>query len=452
MDVEQEFIGRSHLFTALGAVVVIATASCAEPSSPEVPSIDSFGTDGSPASGTGGNAGDGIDDTAGEGVPHAGECFIEEIVGVVGERYQCRGDFIAFFGAEGVEEKPYKVSFGDADSADSYDKPFVNACCGPLVEMPSCPDGDVNQHIWACYMDAVQQMCVGIGTKVEEIRRNVPDEHAFIKPSLADLRDWLNKATSIIECQNVFMADTGLQSFDCSADYSSLLEGTTWAFSDTEHQLLTNPYLRVDYLEIDDAQKPDVGEPCTDLHDNDTYIPLELGPDEPGWTRLILASGTATLMGPEIDGMAVSGRAGLASKATACEGKGCSSMAADLETAAGTWRLEGLRLHSIGAASASHGSMTVAVDEYTISLFSPVDGIRVGGSYEIGAGAAVLSLSGRTVFGDYSLTTTNRSRITLHETPEGWALSPFEIGHTDQNGDVWSLVIDAPRWASPPLR
>lgn len=454
MNVERESTQGEHRYITLAAVLAIG---CGEPSSPEIPTIDSFGTDGSAASGAGGTGGaeddaGGLDDTAGGGDPHAGECFIEEIIGVVGERYQCRGDFTAYFGADGLEEEPYDVSFGDVDSADSYDKPFVVACCGPLVEMPSCPDGDTDQHLWACYMDAVQQLCVGIGTKVEEVRQNVPDSHAFIKPSLAKLRDWLNEESSIIECQDVFMESTGLKAFDCSADYSSLVEGTTWAFSNTEHGLITNPYVRVDYLEIVDVEKPDVGEPCTDLHDNDTYIPLELGPQQPGWTRLVLASGTVVLQGPSIDGRAVWGRAGLASEAAACEGKQCSSLAADLEAGAGTWRLEGLQLHSVGAASAGSGRTEIGVDEYTISLFGPVDGIRTEGGYEIDAGTAVLSLSGRTAFGDYSLTTTNRSRIVLRHTPQGWTMLPFEIGYIDRNGDAWSLVVDAPSWAPVPLQ
>lgn len=450
---------QTHGLFAIAATVAMTSGGCGEPSTPDVPVVESFGTDGqsgatSEADGTNGGsgAGDGVDDTAGDGDSNAGECYIEEIPGQVGERYQCKGDFTAFFGADGVEEQPFPVSFGDSDDEDSYEKPFVAACCGPLVEMPNCPGGDVNQHIWACYMDAIQQMCVGLGTKVEELRNNVPLGQGFIKPSLEKLRDWVNLGTTISECQDVFMMDTGLAQFDCAADYPSLVEDVTWTFSKTEHGLIENPFLRIDFLEITDVSKPEEGDPCVNLHDNDSFIPLEIGPDEPGWTRLILADGTVMLNGPEIDGAEVMGRAGLASMATACEGKGCSSLAMDLDVEPGAWRLEGLRLHSEGASKAGNGAASVGVDEYTVSLFSPVLGLHTDGGYEIGAGAGVFSLSGRTAFGDYSLTATNLSRIMLLRGPSGWVMPPFELGYTDQNWDVWRLVIDASRWAPAPLR
>jgi hypothetical protein len=273
---------------------------------------------------------------------------------------------------------------------------------------------------------------------------------AFIKPSLARLRDWANLSASIGECQDLFLFETGLVPFDCAASFGTLVEGTTWYFSDTEHGLIKNPYLRIDELEIEDVYKPEVGEACSDLHDNDTYIPLEVDPDAPGSTKLVLASGTTSLRGPTIDGKAVVGSSGLASTATACEGKGCSSLSADLRPGNDAWRLEGLRLHSMGAATAGNAAAAVAIDEYTISLFSPVEGIQSDGNHEIAAGAAVFSLSGRTPLGDYSLTTTNTSKLMLRHTARGWTMSPFEIGYVDGNGDAWRLVIDAQQWAPRP--
>lgn len=198
--------------------------------------------------------------------------------------------------------------------------------------------------------------------------------------------------------------------------------------------------------------KPDEGDPCVNLHDNDTFIPLEIGPDEPDWTRLILADGRVMLNGPKLDGAEVMGRAGLSSMATACEGKGCSSLVMDLDVEPGVWRLEGLRLHSEGASKAGNGTVSVGVDEYTVSLFSAVLGLHTDGGYEIGAGAGVFSLSGRTAFGDSSLTATNLSSIMLLRGSTGWVMPPFEIGYTDQNGEVWRLVIDASKWVPAQLR
>ncbi|MCX4244377.1 hypothetical protein [Paraliomyxa miuraensis] len=424
---------RPILLIVLAAAVA---SGCGAPSSPDIPPVGSAGTDG---------------DTGGDDEPGPGQCIIEaNDGGLVGESYQCKGQFHAYFGADGAEESSYAVSFGYPDSGDSYEKPFVAACCGPLVEAPNCPDGDVNQHLWACYVDAVQQMCVGLGTKVEEVRNEVPPAHALIKPSLAQLRDWLNLSTSILECTDTFILHTGLISFDCTEDPSSLIEDVTWSLSETKHGLIHNPYVRIGHVEVVDVDKPEVGESCVNLHDNDTHIPLEIGPQEPGWTKLILADGTVNLTGPELDGIAVTGSAGLASMATGCQGKGCSSLSANLQTEPGQWRLEGLQLHSVGAASVASGSASVGVEEYTISLFSPVDGIAEGSTYEIPPGAALFSLSGHTAFGNYSLATTNTTTIVLQASESGWVMPPFGIGYVDQDGNDWTLTIDAAAWASPP--
>lgn len=127
-------------------------------------------------------------------------------------------------------------------------------------------------------------------------------------------------------------------------------------------------------------------------------------------------------------------------------------MAADLDVEPGVWRLEGLRLHSEGASTVGNGSMSFGVDEYTVSLFSPVAGLHGEDGYHIGAGTGVFSLSGRTALGDYSLTATNLSRITLLRGPTGWVMQPFELGYTDQDGGAWRLVIDASSWAPVPPR
>ena len=439
-----------HLLSLCALVGLVSVPSgCGEPTSPAIPGVGHFGTDGFGTGTESGDADDGVDETAGENELDPGLCLIEAVGAYVGERYQCQGFFEARFGADGVEENGFPVSFGYPDSGDSYEKPFVSACCAPVVGMPSCP-GEANQHLWACYIDAVQQMCVGLGTKVEEVRSNVPPAQAFIKPSLEALRDWLNLETSIFECTENFITNTGMTTFDCAADYSDALEGVTWTLSETNHGLIDNPYVRIETIEVSDVEKPEVGEPCTDLHDNDSYIPLEIGPEEPGWTKLVLADGTATLNGPELDGEGVTGTAGLASVATGCEGKSCSAMAANLQLGSGAWRLEGMRLHSVGAAVASNRSTSVEVDEYTISLFTPVKGTVRDGVYEIAPGAAVFSLSGRTGFGDYSLTTTNASSIAMKATANGWVLSPFDLRHVDRNGDEWRLVVDAASWAPSP--
>lgn len=451
MIIHQQFAAHPHQALALILLSAAIASGCGEASSPDVPPLESFGTDGSNGGGTGdGNADAGLDETTGEHDPEPGQCLIEDIVGLVGERYQCKGQFQAFFGADGVEESSYPVSFGYQSSGDSYEKPFVNACCGPLVDMPSCPDGDVNQHLWACYIDSMQQMCVGVGTKVEELRNSVPPAQAFIKPSLAQLRDWLNLATSIAECSSTFILDTGLVSFDCTEDPSLLLEDVTWTFSETEHGLIQNPYLRIGHVEIVDVDKPDVGEPCTNLHDNDGYIPLQTEPEQPGWTKLALAGGTVSLRGPQLDGTAITGSAGLASIATGCQGKECSSLTANLQAGPSQWRLEGLQLHSVGAASAGDGDASIEVQEYTVSLFSPAEGTVDGNTYEIPAGAATFSLSGRTAFGSYSLATTNKTELVLQATPDGWVMSPFEITYVDHTGHDWTLIIDASAWAPRP--
>ena len=216
----------------LASSVVVGLLGCQDPASPQIPDVP-------PGFGTGVSDQDDdatADETGQEPTLGPGECTIID-KGLVGERYQCKGEFAAHFGADDVDEEPFAVRFGWPSSADDYDRPFVSACCGPIAESPACEEGVTYEHVWACTIDAVQQTCIGIGTKVEEIRRNVTIAQSFIKPSLASLRDWLNKEDTITECMTTFLVDTGLSTFSCDEPPSQTIADTTWVFSKTEHGL-----------------------------------------------------------------------------------------------------------------------------------------------------------------------------------------------------------------------
>lgn len=377
---------------------------------------------------------DGVADAEG------GQCFLSETPGNVGERYQCQGVLEVVGGATNHLGTGYDFSFGYPTSADSYERPFVNACCLLEVESPQCPEGPFNQHEWACSVDAIQQLCMGLGTKVEDVRSKLSGSQVFLNASLASLRDWLNEASSIDECASTFLQDTGADHYDCSQSAASLLQNVTWYPSRTDFGLIQDPYLRIGFLRIDDAILPlGGGDPCVDNHENDHNLPTEIGRE--GDLGLLLTAGSVTLNGPQVQADAV-----LASTTTGCTDHGCSFATINLSDNPGEWKLAGLQFQSVGTTSGGNASMSVDVDEYTISLFSPVDGTIEGNLYEIPSGGGLFAISGRTSFGDYAFSVSNITPILLHPSVSGWMMEPFEVGFVDENDDEWVLVIDAAVW------
>lgn len=374
--------------------------------------------------------------------PEPGECFFAESPGVVGERYQCQGYLDAVFGADPlIGNEPvsgaYGFAFGYTDSPDSYEKPYVEACCLPKVAPTACPGGPSNQHKWACYVDAIQQMCLSLGTKVQDNRESAP---LFLRPSLDSLRDWLNEAASIDECATTFITNTGLEQFDCAQDPSEQLENVTWYPSQTTFGLLENPYWRIAHMVIEGAYKPKSGVECVDNHENDRNLPTEMSRE--GDISLRLAGGSTTLTGPD-----VMAEANLSSMATGCLGRNCSFATIDFSDTPGAWSLAGLQFQSVGSSTAGNGNIIVEVEEYTISLFSPVTGTVQLDIYEVPPAAALFTISGATSFGDYVFSASNTSSIVFHPKNDGWFMESFEIGFTDLNGDDWSLLINAATWA-----
>lgn len=408
-------MSRKHSVPFIVSCLALLTGCVAPPTTPETTTN---------VSGT-----DGVSD------PEEGDCFLGETPGVVGERYQCQGYLEAEYGAA-AGNGAYAYGFGYPDSPDSYERPYVEACCLPRVIPEVCPGGPSNQHEWACHIDAVQQMCMTLGTKVEETRLNSP---VFLQNSLASLRDWLNQASSIDECAQTFIVDTGLDQFACDQDPSLLLEGVTWNLSETDFGFIQHPYWRIAHLVIEGAYKPKEGAECVDNRGNDHNLPTEIGRE--GDIVLVLAAGSTTLSGPD-----VTADANLASVSTGCLDRDCSFAVIDLPDDANLWTLGGLQLQSAGSSSAGVATMTVDVEDYTISLFGPVAGSVEVDSYQVPAGAALFTISGRTTFGTYGFSVSNTTPIVFHSGVSGWSMDPFQVGFTDQNGDDWSLVIDAATW------
>ena len=108
-----------------------------------------------------------------------------------------------------------------------------------------------------------------------------------------------------------------------------------------------------------------------------------------------------------------------------------------------------LKLQSAGTSEASNGETEVSVDEYTIALFAPVEGlVDAKGTHRIEPGVATLIISGRTVLGDYVLPVTNANEIVLEPGPNGWSMGDLAITYEDVQGDVWQLVVSTSGWTT----
>lgn len=384
---------------------------------------------------TGGPSADGADDESGA-LPVAVEehCLFDPVGTLYGFKYQCEGsvavDVLVEHPFEGSPETGFlELTFGPDEAGDSYADPLVMACCpwyhehDPYCEQP---------HERACWIDLVEQGCKSMPSRIEAFaHEHFPGAlNAAKRGAILQIADHVGD--NQVACVQAFRDTTGLAAMlqECdnegnSVDFADMLETGSWTFDPpglVQHVEISIPAAAMSGFHPVGDTDPEI---CWSADENDGTVFLEIDPP-PEAIVLHLASGNASLVGPEADG-----RVELEPASTLV----LSSRA-----------IESLDLYTAGAVAYARG-LAVPVDRAHLRLWERAAATAEGSTLSVAPGAAkfVASVS---MFGEqrHLQHVTNATPIIVAHDGDGWSTSAFLVGVSD--GEAWSatVVVEPARW------
>jgi hypothetical protein len=369
--------------------------------------------------------------------------------GFVGFKYQCEGQLAASFDVEitaaGVPDESFGAffDFGDGSAGDSYEKPFVMACCPDYEAAPNASLNCAKPHNQACVVDMVQQGC---GSLVARMNEWAEQQGAVASNAGFALANWV--ADNQQACFDTFIVDTNILNTPPSCDgsnnenfnYDSELSGTSWTFNPGVTGV-GDVTITIDTAQIVDFYPlPADSEPtpvqCESAEENDGVSFLEHDPD-PSFTYE-LASGDATVSGM-YSGSYVEASADFAGTSNSC------TLCSYVSHQAASGTLDALVLDSEDPATVTWStSQLLTPDRFRLALYSPVAVSSVGWEhYRAAAGSAMFVVSMEEAGVSTMLFGTNDNAIDLKRAglSQPWKIKPFTLKYTDSQDELWAIYV-----------
>ncbi len=364
---------------------------------------------------------DGADEVGGELPPMdpesppvpipSGVCITAEDPPYHGIRHHCGGtmDLAITGSALGNEvDQDIFMNFGPGVPGDSYEDPLVAACCGEYdFEQPASSQTAYWRN---CLYDAVQQSCASLPHYLWDMAAaaEAEDKHV-LADQLTKLGNDLGSGDGQYAC-----IDT-LFNGGPAEDTFNIIQNTTW-----------NPaydvWITIDSLEIVEValpEEPSEWQTCKSIFENDHTVIPDIHPG-PVWDVLGFDAGALALSAAELDLKLVPDDS---SELLLGEDSDGSLVLGTLQLQGGPLIVEG-----------------VEIDRWRIGSFRMQTVLEArDGSFWIPAGALSLVVAVVADGDTRSLATTNASTIVLRETVDGWAIEPFSLVYTLDDGDAWTL-------------
>lgn len=423
-------------------------SGCAEPQDPAPVSFPTTGIhDGDAGEAEGDD--EAADETGDPGPSLVDGCISEpQLDGTFGFRHQCLGEINVELHAKitgiGAIEVPVQVLFGQGTEGDSYEAPLVMACCHALP-VPSPPGHHTFEtltpepHYKACYRDMLEQMCRSIPGRLYAFSDELKaDNHLIAANQATELGNHMAENTQM--CANAFIEDVEGYDPDIGEDFLRLQGSFTvpddskWGLIEDIEFVMDSPSSVVFDLFLPSDEED--WATCVSDDDNNDFLftqasvePLVVG----------LASGNATIEGPQIGWETIDGAASLASRSTSCDR--CSSISLGWDEV-DVW-IGSLELIVEDAAVVGTSSSSMLVERVRVALYSPGTlAFTSATEAYVPTGEARFLVSALAEGEAGAITAQNAGPIEVEFLSGGdIVISPFDIEYDDASHDDWTLSI-----------
>lgn len=429
---------RRHLqldLTPLFSVSLLLLSACGETIDP---TEGGFGDVASFSGGAGTDSTSTGNDPMEPGELEPGECIADEKEDVYGYKYQCGGYFMAHVGFV-YDGDPYAIYIPTLGQTHFGDEPYedakVIACCGPADPTLDAWDQPATV-LESCMLDFRQQACISMATSLAAMINDgtVPD---IYKAKAIDIQNYLAQNTD--ECIAGFLPDM--------SDYPWFLEEARWDLpaEGPWSPQLSNVYIEVNFMLLNDLQIPEQPEVCPSLNINndDLFTP----PPMPliNVFDVDLDEGGGGIFGPN----RISGSTTFASLATGCSEPRCSY--ASFSTDGVEFAIDRMQLFVDGDLRVNNGIDSEVISNARLELYHQAHGTITGGGREpiqqsIPPGHAQFLVVGQAADEWVTIPVLTSTPIVARETSGTWTVDAFALEYMDDMGNTWSLRVDASDW------